>query len=71
MHLPSIFRLSHTSLRTNSPFFLSLQDSPPLNYILFSSPGFFPMTLTSVILFLLLELGGDEVHMEELLFPLG
>ena len=30
-----------------------------------------PLTLTSVILFLFLELGGDEVHVEEFLLPLG
>ena len=30
-----------------------------------------PLTLTSVILFLLLELGGNEVHVEEFLLPLG
>ena len=30
-----------------------------------------PLTLTSVILFLLLELSGDEVQMEEVLLPLG
>ena len=34
-------------------------------------PTLLSLTLTSIILFLLLELGGDEVHMEELLFPLG
>ena len=30
-----------------------------------------PLTLTSVILFLLLVLGGDEVHVEEFFLPLG
>ena len=30
-----------------------------------------PLTLTSVILFLLLELGSDEVHVEEFFLPLG
>ena len=32
---------------------------------------FLPLTLTSVILFLLLELSSDEVHVEEFIFPLG
>ena len=30
-----------------------------------------PLTLTFVILFLLLELGGDEVHVKEFFLPLG
>ena len=34
-------------------------------------PTLLSLTLTSVILFLLLELGGDEVQVEELLFPLA
>ena len=42
IYLPSIFRLSHTSLRTNSLFFFSLPDSPPLNYILSSRLRLFP-----------------------------
>ena len=29
------------------------------------------LSLTSVILFFLLELGSDEVHVEEFVFPLG
>ena len=33
-------------------------------------PTLLSLTLTSVILFLLLELGGNRVHMEEPLFPL-
>ena len=32
---------------------------------------FLPLTLTSVILFLLLELDSDKVHVEEFLVPLG
>ena len=42
MHLPSIFRLSHTSLGTNSPFFFSLPASSPHNCILSSRLRFFP-----------------------------
>ena len=34
-------------------------------------PTLLSLTLTSVIMFLLLELGSDEVHVEELLFPFG
>ena len=30
-----------------------------------------PLTFTSVILFLLLELSGDKVHVEEFFLPLG
>ena len=41
IYLPSIFRLSHTSLGTNLPFFFSLPASPPLNCILSSRPRFF------------------------------
>ena len=34
-------------------------------------PTLLPVTLAFVILFLLLELGGDEVHVEECFLPLG
>ena len=34
-------------------------------------PTLLPLTLTFLIFFLLLELGGDEVHMEEFFLPLG
>ena len=34
-------------------------------------PTILPLTLTSVILFLLLELSGNEVHVEKFLLPLG
>ena len=36
-----------------------------------AQPTLLSLTLTAVILFLFLKLSGNEVHVEELLFPLG